>query len=87
LIHYFVISCVFVEDVWHMTHEGHLQKDVNEIHVLSNHHDKENKRLALSAMQVHHRRGYATQALVNNHHEAFFMPSQLQNLKRTGIRT
>jgi hypothetical protein len=70
-----------------MTHEGHLQKEGNEIQVLSNHHDEENKRLALSAMQVHLGGGYATQALVNNHHQAFFMPSQLQNLKRTGIRT
>jgi hypothetical protein len=64
-----------------MIHEGHLQKDENEIQVLSNHHDDQNKRLALSAMQIHLGGGFATQALVNNHHQAFFMPSQLQNLK------
>jgi hypothetical protein len=70
-----------------MTHEGHLQKDEKEIQVLLNHHDDENKRLALSAMQVHLGGGFATQALVSNHHQAFLMPSQLQNLKRIGIRT
>lgn len=66
-----------------MFHHGHLQKDANEVQLFLGHHSREDRRLAVNAMNVHFGCGSATQLLVCQHAEAFFTPTQLEALKRS----
>ena len=66
-----------------MVHRGHHQKNPNEIQLYLCHHDRESTRLAVNAMTIHLGSGSATQLLVRQHTNSFFMPSQLATLRRS----